>query len=63
MHAGPDKCEFIAVNMLIVPHLAAGYLLEDKDCSLLSEGSHFEGALVGDSHREVGFLLYMQYIM
>ena len=34
VHAGPDKREFIAVN---VPRLAAGYICQslDKDCSLL----------------------------
>ena len=57
VHAGPDKREFIAVN---VPRLAAGYICQslDKDCSLLLEGSHFEDVLMGDSHQEVVFLLH-----
>jgi hypothetical protein len=40
-------------------HLAAGYLLEDKGCSL-QVGGHFEGVRVGDSysHWEVGFFLH-----
>ena len=40
----------------IVPHLAPGCLLEGKGSSLV-EGSHFENALVEDSHQKVGSFL------
>ena len=45
-------------NVVLLPRLAAGYLLEDKESPLV-EGNHFEGVHVEDSRQpwEVGSLL------